>query len=73
MRIITNGFEETSIMMIKDQKGTLQECLELLTFLNDFDDNLADPLIDDSINAPKCIVFHRKYNNSDISTRLMIW
>ena len=37
--IITVVFEEKSMMMLQDEKGALQECLYLLSFLKDFDDN----------------------------------
>ena len=38
-RIFANVFEENSMMMLQDEKGTLPECLYLLSFLKDFDDN----------------------------------
>ena len=36
---ITIVFEEKSMMMRHSKKGELQECLELLSFLSDVDDN----------------------------------
>ncbi len=39
MLIITDVFEEKSMLMLEDKKGTLQECLKLLPFSNDVDDN----------------------------------
>ena len=39
MLIITVVFEEKSMLRLQDKKGRLQECLYLLAFLDDFDDN----------------------------------
>ena len=39
MIIITDVFEEKSMSALEDKKKALQECLELLTFLDDVDDN----------------------------------
>ena len=39
MLIITVVFEEKSMLRLQDKKGALQECLYLLAFLDDFDDN----------------------------------
>ena len=39
MLIITGVFEEKSMLMLQDKNRALQECLELLAFLKDFDDN----------------------------------
>ena len=38
MLIITVVFEEKSIITIEDKKEALQECLQLRSFLKDFDD-----------------------------------
>ena len=39
MRIVTDVFEWKSMLMLQNKKEALQECLELLTFLDDVDDN----------------------------------
>ena len=39
MLIITDVFEEKSMLRLQDKKGAVQECLYLLSFLKDFDDN----------------------------------
>ena len=39
MLIFTAVFEEKSMMMLESKKGRLQECLQLLSFFNDVDDN----------------------------------
>ena len=39
IRTITNVFKRESMMTLKNKKGELQECYELLTFLDDFDDS----------------------------------
>ena len=39
MLIITDVFEEKTMLRLQDKKGELQECLQLLSFLKDFDDN----------------------------------
>ena len=36
---ITSVFEENSMLELEKEKGELQKCYELLSFLNDFDDN----------------------------------
>ena len=38
-RIITGVFEEKSVLELEKEKGELQKCYELLTFLMDVDDN----------------------------------
>ena len=39
MLIITVVFEEKSMLRLQDKNQGLQECLHLLSFLKDFDDN----------------------------------
>ena len=39
MLIITDVFEENSMLTLQDKKGRLPECLYLLSFLKDVDDN----------------------------------
>ena len=39
MLIITVIFEEKSMSRLQDKNQGLEECLQLLSFLNDFDDN----------------------------------
>ena len=39
MLIITIVFDESSMMMLQDEKGAVPECLYLLSCLKDFDDN----------------------------------
>ena len=39
MLIITDVFEEKSMLRLQDKKGAVQECLYLLSFLKDFDDH----------------------------------
>ena len=39
MRIITCVFEEQTMLRLQDKNQALQECLYLLSFLKDFDDN----------------------------------
>ena len=38
-RIISDVFEEKSMLELEKEKGELQKCYELLTFLKDVDDN----------------------------------
>ena len=38
MLVITVVFEEKSMMMLQDKKGPVPGCLQLLSFLKDFDD-----------------------------------
>ena len=37
--IITRVFEEKSMLELEKEKGELQKCYKLLSFLKDFDDN----------------------------------
>ena len=39
MLIITDVFEEKTMLRLQDKNQALQECLYLLSFLKDFDDN----------------------------------
>ena len=39
MRIITDVFEEKTMLRLQDKNQALQECLYLLAFLDEFDDN----------------------------------
>ena len=39
MFIITYVFEEKTMLRLQDENPQLQECLYLLSFLDDFDDN----------------------------------
>ena len=39
MLIITYVFEEKTMLRLQDKNQALQECLYLLAFLDDFDDN----------------------------------
>ena len=39
MRIITDVFEEKTMLRLQDKNHPVQECLYLLAFLDDFDDN----------------------------------
>ena len=39
MLIITGVFEEKTMLRLQDKNQALQECLYLLAFLDDFDDN----------------------------------
>ena len=39
MRVITYVFEEKTMLRLQDKNQTVQECLYLLSFLDDVDDN----------------------------------
>ena len=68
MLIITVVFEENSMLTFQNQKGRLQECLYLLSFLKDFDDNKGRGEMTDFENVNISKDVWQKWGTCDFET-----